>query len=79
MNRDGPTILVYSNFQDSIYDMMCDIQRDNIKNVIKITLDKIGLGIPDFNHKLSDVPEEKIDELCDIVTDCLKTQFLNKN
>ena len=59
--------------------MMCDIQRDDIKKVIKITLDKIGLDIPDFNHKLSDVPEEKIDELCDIVTDWLKTQFLNKN
>ena len=79
MNRDGPTILVYSNIQDSIYDMMCDIQRDRIIDVIKITLDKIGLDIPDFNHKLSDVPEEKIDELCDIVTDWLKTQFLNKN
>ena len=79
MNRDRPTLIIYSSVHDSIYDMMCDIQRDNIKNVIKITLDKIGLDIPDFNHKLSDVPEEKIDELCDIVTNWLKTQFLNKN
>ena len=79
MNRDRPTLIIYSSFHDSIYDMMSEIQRDNIKNVIGITLDKIRLDIPEFDFTRSDVPEEKIDELCDIVTNWLKTQFLNKN
>ena len=79
MNRDGPTILVYSSIKDSIYDTMCDIQHDRIKDVISITLSKICLDIPDFDPQWRSVPEELIDELRDIVTNWLKTKILYKN